>query len=168
MLNTAIWLVLLYGNQCISQSKKSIKDIEKIQSKLLKSALNLKPCCKSTPLLDAMKVPRIGITIKQQELTLLKACFLSSSRTAKFYNYMLRLYLNDTKKHEGNLIGRVMRTCDDFNLSFVKTICERHYIKNNFKQSVSKNDGLVDSIVTLACNLNRENRDMINALLSPF
>ena len=81
---------------------------------------------------------------------------------------MLRLYLNGTKKDEGNLIGRVMRTCDEFNLSLVKTVCERHYIKNNFKQSFSKNDGLVNTIETLACNLNRENRNMINALLSPF
>ena len=72
------------------------------------------------------------------------------------------------KKDEENLIGRVKNTCNEFNLSFVKIICERHYVKNNFKQSFSKNDGLVDSIETLACNLNKENRDMINALLSPF
>ena len=81
MFKTAIRFVLLYGHQCVSQSKKSIEDTEKIQSKLLELTLNLKPFCKSTPLLDAMKIPRVAITIKQQEITLLKACFLSSSRT---------------------------------------------------------------------------------------
>ena len=166
--NTAIRPVLLYGNQCIAKNKKSIEEIEKMQSKLLKSALNLKPFCKSTPLLDAMKVPRIELTIKQQEITLLKACLLSSSRTSKFYNYMLRLHLNDPKEDKCNLVGRVMRTCDDLDLSFVNTICERNYIKNNVKQSFSTNDGLIDTIVTLTYNLNKENRDMINALLMPY
>ena len=157
--------MLLYGHQCVSQSKKVMEETEKLQSKLLKSALSLKRTCKSTPLLDAMKVPRIGFSIRQQEITLLKNCMLSNSRIAKFYNYMLRLYLNKKKRDGKNLFGRVMETCKNYNLSFVKSICEKHYVKNNFKPVFSKNDGLYYSSLQY---LNKDNREMMNALLSPF
>ena len=69
---------------------------------------------------------------------LFKDCLLSRSRTAVFYNYILRLYLNNVKSDEVTLMGRVMKTRNSDELSFVMSIRKSDYINNNFKVSFSK------------------------------
>ena len=76
---TTIRPVLLYGLQSVGNTKKSRKEIEKLQGKLLKAILNLKLSCRNTPLLHAMKIPRIEESVRQQEVMLLRALLTSTS-----------------------------------------------------------------------------------------
>ena len=91
--NTAIRPVLMYGQQCIFSNKTAIDRAEKLQAKLLKCSLGLKSYSKTTPLLKALKIPRINSTIQMQEIKLLRNMIVSSSRTRDFYNYVLYLHL---------------------------------------------------------------------------
>ena len=46
--NTAIRPVLTYGIQCVNMNKKSLQEMEKMQSKLLKSAMGIHKYCRNT------------------------------------------------------------------------------------------------------------------------
>ena len=61
----------MYGQQCIFSNKTAIDRAEKLQAKLLKCSLGLKSYGKTTPLLKALKIPRINSTIQMQETKLL-------------------------------------------------------------------------------------------------
>ena len=89
LFKTVIRPVLLYGLQSVSNTKKSWEEIEKLQSKLLKASLYLKPSCRNTPLLHAMKIPRIEESVRQQEVMLLSSLLTSTSRSSEFYKHLL-------------------------------------------------------------------------------
>ena len=61
--NTAIRPVLMYGLHCVytCTSNSVLQKAEKLQSKLIKSSIGLKVHSKSTPFLDALKIPRIKV-----------------------------------------------------------------------------------------------------------
>ena len=168
MFNSAIRPVLLYGLHSVYQSKKSFEEIEKIQGKLLKAAFHLKSSCKNTPLLNAMKIPRIDSTVKQQEMLLLKTLLVSNSRTGNFYNYLLANHLKKKASSGRSLISRVISTCNSNNMSIVNSLCNNQYIKQYTNPKFSDNDGIADSLRYLATNPDNEARAMMNALLSPF
>ena len=86
--NTAIRHVLTYGLHCVHQNKAALEDTEKLQCKLLKVALGLKRHCKNTPLLEALKIPRISTSVEIQELVLFRSMFLSTSHTSQFYHFL--------------------------------------------------------------------------------
>ena len=148
--------------------KKSFAELESMQGKLIKSSLNLKKSCKNTPLLDAMKVPRIESTVKQQEILLLRAMLLSKSRSHKFYSFLLANHLRNQLTSDKNLLSRVVKTCNINGISFVNSLCNKQYIKRHTGPKFTENDGLIDSLRFLTSDLDNDARAMINALLSPF
>jgi hypothetical protein len=121
--NTAIRPVLMYGLQCVYQNKTAMEGTEKIQGKLLKSALGLK----NTPLLDALKIPRIAKSVEVQELLLFRTMFMSNSRTCHFYQYLLSRHLNGYALSKKCMLSRVMRTCHKYDISVIKLICDSKY-----------------------------------------
>ena len=166
--NTALRPVLLYGHESIFQHKNALDKAEKLQSKLIKAATCLKPSCRNTPLLRAMKVTRIGVSIEQQEIKLLKSMLTSNSRSHNLYNYLLADQLAGNTSSKRNLVRRVLNTCNKYNLSLVKCLCEHNYIYHSFRKITGDNDGISDTVEYLLSNLTDESREQINMLLSPF
>ena len=167
--NTAIRPVLTYGLQCVYQNKAALEATEKLQCKLLKAALGLKRYCKNTPLLEALKIPRISTSVEIQELVLFRSMFLSTSRTSQFYHFLLSRYFNGYTLSPKCLLSRVLRSCDKYGLSVIKLICDGKYVSSQKRvmKSFVRNDGVVDTIRFLLCDLNL-NRSAISLLLSPF
>ena len=165
--NTAVRPVLTYGLQCGYQCKTSMDEAEKTQCKLLKSVMRIKPICRNTPLLKAMKVRRIESDVSFQEIKLLRSLLLSSSRTRKFYTHALACHLQGTASNR-NLVARAFSTCNKYNMSFISSLCDKRYSKQYFHLDDNENDGITDTIRYLSGNLDYNSRVMINAILSPF
>ena len=127
---TAIRPVLLYGLECVYQCKTVINDAERLQSKLLKSALGLKKCSRTSPLLQALKIQRISKSAKIQALILFKSMFLSSSRSYQFYKYILSQHMLGVKYSHTSIVARVLNTCNENDISLVKYLCDDSYLKS--------------------------------------
>ena len=54
MFNVAIQLILTYGCTTLNFTLSSVRELDKVQAKLLKSALGLPKFCHNTPLLQAL------------------------------------------------------------------------------------------------------------------
>ena len=130
--------------------------------------MSLKPSCRNTPLLKAMKVTRTSVSIEQQEIKLLRSMLTSSSRSNKLYNYLLANQLAGNAVSKRNLVHRVLNSCDKYNLSLVKCLCESKYLSYSFRQIYGVGDGISDTVGYLLFNLTDETRAQINLLLSPF
>ena len=168
--NAAVRPVLMYGLQCVYQTKKAKTDMDKMQSKLLKSALGLNSFCKTSPLIDALKINRITTSIEIQELCLLKSMFLSKSRTRYFYKNLLQEHLNGSIPGQKDLLSRVNITCLKHNISLVRYLCDADYARLQ-KHLVTRfpiNDGVIDSVRHLLNFKNPHSKIMLNLLLSPF
>jgi hypothetical protein len=167
--STAVRPVLLYGLECVYQTKSIMHEVETVQSKLLKAALGLKRYCRSTPLLQALKIQHIYKSVEIQELVLFRSMLLSSSRSYQFYRFLLSQKLKGTKSSPRNILARISSTCDRYEISLVKYICNEQYI-TTMKSSIKKyaEDGIADSISFMLQNLSSQTRPVINALLSSF
>lgn len=167
--NTAIHPVLLYGLECVYRPKLAMGNVEKLQSKLLKTIIGLKSFSRSTPLLQALRTPHIKDTIAVKELKLLRNMFVSSSRSRYFYNYLLSLYLGDFQISNKCLLSRVINTCSHYDLSLVNTLCDPLYVKCHKSRVIQfENDGLTDSINYLIRKNTTNSNMMLHLLLSPF
>ena len=166
--NTAIRPVLYYGQQCIYQNKTTTCEVEKLQCKLLKTALGLKSYCRNSPLLHAMQMPHINQSVEQQELYLYRSMFLSQSRCHKFYRHLLSQHLSNKCTSQRNLVSRILNTCTKYGISLVQFLCDDKYAGCQKKKwKIYPEDGLADSIAFNVSNLS-QNRSLICDLLSPF
>lgn len=167
--NTAIRPVLLYGLQSIYQNNASVIEIEKLQAKLLKAVLGLKVFCRNTPLLDAMRVQRIGMSNELQELLLFRSMILSNSRTQYFYNFLLSQHIKGTSSSHKSLVSRVLSTCKKYDISLVNMMCDDTYLrKRKIFNQYPQDDGVVDSLRFLVSNMTTESVVLMNSILSPF
>ena len=67
MFNVAIQPILTYGCTTLNFTLSSVKELDKVQAKLLKSALGLPKFCHNTPLLQALKVKKIDNLLQVQQ-----------------------------------------------------------------------------------------------------
>ena len=68
----------------------SVKELDKVQAKLLKSALGLPKFCHNTPLLQALKVKKIDNLLQVQQLSLIRNALLNKSKARTFYLHMFK------------------------------------------------------------------------------
>ena len=80
MFNVAIQPILTYGCTTLNFTRSSVKELDKVQSKLLKSALGLPKFCHNTPLLQASKVKKIDNLLQVHQLSLLQNALLNKSK----------------------------------------------------------------------------------------
>ena len=130
--------------------------------------MGLKPSCRNTPLLKAMKVTRTRVCIEQQEIKLLRSMLTSNSRSYNLYNFLLANQLEGNAISKRNLVHRVLNSCNKYNLSLVMCLCDSKYLSYKFRQIGGENDGVSDSVDYLLSNFTDEARAQINMLLSPF
>ena len=81
---------LLYGCNALYLKKTDLNDIEKLQAKLVKCILGLKPFYKSTKLLQALKLNKCINLIECDNISLLNRIMNSNSAAREFYLYVLK------------------------------------------------------------------------------
>ena len=161
---TALQTILLYSNECFQLSRSSKNDLEKIQSKLIKSSLGLSKFSRSSPLLSALGIRKIDSLINCQSLHLFSSIMLSKTRTCSLYKSFIR------NNYESGLVGRVHELCMKNSISFVKVSMDKLYCKKVCKnlKNIPTGNGLIDSCRTLLSNFNSSNREMLRVLLRSF
>ena len=80
MLSVAIKPILSYGCSTLNADRNVIKELDKAQAKLLKSALGLPKFCYNTPLLEALALKKIAKTLQVQQLALLRNAIINNSK----------------------------------------------------------------------------------------
>ena len=79
MLSVAIQPILSYGCSTLNADRNVIKELDKTQAKLLKSALGLPKFCHNTLLLEALALKKIAKTLQVQQLSLLRNALFNNS-----------------------------------------------------------------------------------------
>ena len=99
MFNVAIQPILTYGCTTLNFTLSSVKELDKVQAKLLNSALGLPKFCHNTPLLQALKVKKIDNLLQVQQLSLIRNALLNKSKARTFYLHMFKHRTSHTDKN---------------------------------------------------------------------
>ena len=110
MFNVAIQPILTYGCTTLNFTRSSVKELDKVQAKLLKSALGLPKFCHNTPLLQELKVKKIDNLLQVQQLSLLRNALLNKSKARTFYLHMFKHGTSHTDKNSLSLPEATYRT----------------------------------------------------------
>lgn len=162
----AIRPCLTYGIHCIHLRTPHLNSLEKTQSSLIKSTLALKKSCHNTPLLDALNIPRVNVTLQQQAIKTLRSSFMSSSGASDFYGHILDVYFKGFKVDNRGLVHRVISICDEHSVSFIGLLLDRRHSMNFLKSCA--NDGVTDSCKQLLNFYCDSNQRLLNLLLASF
>jgi len=170
---TALTPILTYSLSSMPITEPAMKELDSLQTKLLKTSLGLPKYCRNSPLLSALNLPRIRDLIDIHSLNLARTNILSSSRSKYFYNHLIRCHSNNSvnMSNHNDLISRVKKICNVRQLSFSKYVLNDSYrlqVKNRIKYSNVVNDGLVDSLKLLLNDFNCDNLKIARLLLCPF
>ena len=160
---TVLQPILLYGNESYNFTNGEYLELERIQSKLVKSSLGLSKYLRSTPLLDAMKICKIHCLIGVNTLRLFKTVLLSSTRARDFYTY---IFCNNITP-DNSLSSRFMKLCKRYNFNTHNVIFNDKALASCSKEikSFPSNDGVVDSCRSLLQDFSVSDKEMLKLLL---
>jgi hypothetical protein len=169
---SAVKPVLLYGLNTINISKRCMDDLEKAQSKLVKSAMGLHKYCRSSPLLKALQICSVEDSIDSSCLGLVKSIFHDNSRARNFYIHLIDMQLSGNLDKHCNLITRVHKICGKHNVNFMKYVFDKTYCEETRRDMKYKlydvNDGYADSVRQLLLSYDPYDKFILNMMLSPF
>ena len=149
MFNVAIQPILTYGCTTLNFTRSSGKELDKVQAKLLKSALGLPKFCHNTPLLQALKVKNID-NLLQVQLSLIRNALLNKSKARTFY---LHMFKHGTSHTDKKLLLRYLEICNTHRVSLTRYVFDEHYASKCERQIYAvPQDGVVDSIRSLLYN----------------
>ena len=159
----------MYGVQCFHLNKRSVQELEKTQSKLLKAALGLRYYCRKTELLCSMKIHKVSTSIKLLRIDMLKMCINNSSVCNGFYSQMVGEMLCGSDTNHHCLASRCHDVFNSEGISMFTYLyddiyarkCKRNILK--FPQS-----GIADTITFLLSSQTPDHRELVNLLLKPF
>ncbi len=99
--------------------------MDKLQGKLVKSALGISKYGRNTSLLNALKINKLTKLRDIHSIDLFKSIMFSRSRATRFYNHIL-----NTKEYTGkfnNLVTRISPVCQNMELSMIKYVFNDDY-----------------------------------------
>ena len=169
--NAAIRPVLTYGINCTHVSKSCLADMEKIQTKLLKTGIGVHKLCRSSPILNAMKVHKIETTLDLSTLNLARSMLCCDSRARSFYIYVMNIHNSGLLRGHGDLFSRVRAICGKHNILFMKFVFNNEYantVTANVKSAYHQPDGLTESVRMLLHSKDAYDRNLLNLLLKAF
>ena len=106
--NTAIRSILTYGCTTTYLTKTNLMKLDRYQGKILKQCLGLNNRSRTTPLLKAMCVDPISVSVSATSMELLKACVLRNSlcqdRVIPHRRYPYRCYGNRRWQNDASQI----------------------------------------------------------------
>ena len=124
MINVAIQPILAYGCTTLNFTRSSVKELDRVQAKLLKSALGMPKFCHNTPLLQALEVKKIGNLLQVQQLSLIRNALLNKSKARTFYLHMFKHGILYTDK---NLLSRCLEICNAHRVSLTCYVFDENY-----------------------------------------
>ena len=116
---------LTYACSSLHLTKSNLKDLDKLQSKLLKTVLGLKTQCRTTPLLRATDITPVSTVINASSLRLLKSCVFSNTQTRLFYTYLIGQH--DIDSSGKTLYGRTLTYARENCINFINYIFNDKY-----------------------------------------
>ena len=119
MFNVAIQPILTYGCTTLNFTRSSVKELDKVQAKLLKSALGLPKFCHNTPLLQALKVKKIDDLLQVQQFSLIRNALLNKSKARTFY---LHMFKHGTSHTDKNLLSQYLEICNAHRVSLTRYV----------------------------------------------
>ena len=169
---TAIRPVLMYGLNTVTINKTCLRDLEKIQGRLVKSMVSVHKYCRTTPILSAMNICSIESSVEMFNLELMRNIFNSQSRARSFYIHSLNSsHCNQSLSSHPGLLSRVKTICDKYDIRFLKYIFDVNYsgqVRRRMKVSSICHDGLSDSVRVLLLSCDPYDKFVLNMLLTPF
>ena len=168
--NVAIKPVLTYGCAAVGLFDKHVKELEKLQGSLIKTALGLSKFCRNTSLMRAMGISSVKQTIDMQYLSTLKNCITGSSKAKTFYLYLIHKHSHYNMGSHSSLLSRCIKVCDEYNTLFLQFMCIDTYARicKSKITALSPTNGLIDSISTLLSSFNDHTRQLVKLLIFPF
>lgn len=157
-----------YGCSTLNTHDRQKQLMDKQLAALVKTSIGLPKWCHNTHLLNAIGINSISTSITTQELSTLKAAMLGTSKARHFYRYFLvKQHTHDMHKHN-NLVSRVIDTCHNESVSFLKYMCDNNYA-NQCKRRIGTTpvNGITDSLRFLLTQPFID-YDMVKLLISPF
>jgi hypothetical protein len=162
--------VLTYRCEAVHLSKGKLAELDRVQGKLLKVLLGLRCSSHTTPLLQALSIDPISMSVGLNSLNLLRSCLLYNSSASHFYAYLLHCKSEVTKK---TLVGRVHEYTSQNDINLLEFI-----LCNKYRSTVLKSakcnvnigtDGIVDSARFLLSNNYVDHaRDTLQLLVKSF
>ena len=152
---TALQPILTYAVQCVGISKTKLKEMDRIQARLLKSSLSISKYCRNTSLLQAMKVQPVSTLSDIYTLDLLSSHMKNNANGRTFYSYLLSHTSGQFSSHD-NLVNRCMSICHDNLVNRCMSICHDNLV--NRCMSIC-HDNLVNRCMSI-CHDNLVNRCM--------
>ena len=98
---------------------KSIHDLESTQAKLLKTALGLKVSCRTTPLINSVKIQSVAKSIELCRINLLKSTFSTHSANIGYLSHVLSDYILDNNLNHNGLLYNCIIVFDKYNVSMI-------------------------------------------------
>ena len=106
---------------------KHCQDLDKLQSKLLETVLGLSKFARTTPLLEALKIPKISDVVDDNMLSLIKKMVNNSSSARQFYCFQMDLITRGITQYD-NLATRAMKVCHTRNINMYRYIFNDSYM----------------------------------------
>ena len=138
--------ILLYGFDCVTPTATNLKSLESTQGMLLKKCLGLDKRCFTTPLLEALRIPKIIDCIKFSNASLINRIMKVDSPTNKLNAYLLSLYITQNQLIPNTLVQRLVMH------GLSPTSCMFSHVKS--KHSNATISGTVDSLRYLLSHCN--------------
>ena len=139
-------------------NKGNKQDIDKLQAKLLKCIVGLRPFYKTTKLLQALKVNKASVLIDFGNISLLNNILQTKSAARDFYLYMMQ-FVYDGNESKDILTSRVKKICIDNNINMYKCLLDSNYYSFVKKQMCSSpnqhEDGYIDTLRMLLKDMSR-------------
>ena len=86
-------------------------------------------------------------TVEITEISLVRTLFRSSSPTSVFYKFLLSKVFKNSNDKDKSLVSRVVFTCNKYDISLVKIMCDdRYFLDFKRKLKVFNECGLTDTI----------------------
>ena len=166
----AVRPVLTYGAHCVNLSKSALKDMDKIQGKLIKTILGVKDYCHSSPLLNALNMNTITKSREVAQLKLLKRAVINTSGSSNFYCYLLSLSNFNNPVDKRNLVSRCIQTCRTHGFNLLDFLHCNRYASQSLKTLVKfpKEDGVMDSVKQLLQYYDKDKMVLLNMLLKAY
>ena len=165
--------ILTYGCETINLRMKHRQDLDKLQSKLLKTALGLSKFARTTPLLEALKLPKISDVVDDNMLSLIKNIVNKSSSARQFYCFQMDLITRGITQYD-NLATRAMKVCHTRNINMYRYIFNDSYanqmkIRTNKERYITcGTNGYIDTLRSLFNVYDKTSHKMVAELLKSF
>ena len=156
----------MHSMQCVNLTK-TIHDLESTQAKLLKTALGLKVSCRTTPLMNSLKIQSVAKSIELCRINVLKSTFSTQSTNIGYLSHVLSDYILDHNLNNNGLLYNCIFVFDKYNVCMIDDISYSSAAKSKLTSFPSPN-GITDTVRYLLSSRIPDSHNLVNLLLKSY